>query len=158
MLQPQPHPLPLCQQLPRLQHILNLAPIHRNLSQLIKIFITEIVGLRRDSQEVGPDVAAGGAAEFGVFHRDVDAGLEGGVDVFDAVGGEEEDSFVVFEDAEEDWRGRVPLACDCIGTGGFQIVETAVSVAWVALIVLLNTSVNTSPDGDGDVSSVKELT
>ena len=31
----------------------------------------------------------------------MDAGLEGGIEGLDAVGGEEKDTFVVFEDAEE---------------------------------------------------------
>ena len=39
----------------------------------------------------------------------MDAGLEGGVDVVDAVGGEEEDAFVVFQDAEEDGDEFVAL-------------------------------------------------
>ena len=47
-------------------------------------------------------MATGRGVEFAVLHADVDAGLEGGVDVVDAVGGEEEDPLVVFEDAEED--------------------------------------------------------
>ena len=34
----------------------------------------------------------------------MDAGLEGGVDVVDPVGGEEEDALVVLENAKEDWR------------------------------------------------------
>ena len=49
-------------------------------------------------------MAAGGKGEVLVSHGDVDARLEGGVDVVDAVGGEEEDSLVVFEDTEEDSR------------------------------------------------------
>jgi hypothetical protein len=36
----------------------------------------------------------------------VDAGLEGGVEGLDAVGCEEEDAFIVFEDAEEYCRMR----------------------------------------------------
>ena len=50
-------------------------------------------------------MAAGGGGEVGVLHGDVDPGLECWIDVFDAVGGEEEDAFVVFEDAEEDCDG-----------------------------------------------------
>lgn len=47
------------------------------------------MGLGGDREEVGPDVAAGGGGEFGVFHGDVDAGLEGRVDVLDAIGRKE---------------------------------------------------------------------
>lgn len=39
--------------------------------------------------------------EFGVVETDVDAGGEGFVEVADAVGGEEEDTGVVFHEAEE---------------------------------------------------------
>ena len=39
----------------------------------------------------------------------MDTRLEGGIDVVDAVGGEEEDAFVVFQDAEEDGDEFVPL-------------------------------------------------
>lgn len=34
----------------------------------------------------------------------MDAGLKGGVDVLNTVGSEEEDAFVVFENAKEDFR------------------------------------------------------
>ena len=62
-------------------------------------------------EEVAPDMSAGGNGEIGVLHGDVDAGLEGRVDVVDAVGGEEEDALVVFQHAEENcmiviWRAR----------------------------------------------------
>ena len=57
-------------------------------------------------------------AEVVVLHADVDAGLEGGVDVVDAVGGEEEDAFVVFEDAEED--GDEFVAFEVVGGALFE--------------------------------------
>lgn len=47
-------------------------------------------------------MAAGRGGEVLIFHADVDARLEGGVDVLDPVGGEEKNAFVVFKDAEED--------------------------------------------------------
>jgi hypothetical protein len=64
------------------------------------------VGLRGDVEEVGPDVAAGGRGEFGVLHRDVNARLEGRVDVFHAVGREEKYSFIVLEDPQKDCDGE----------------------------------------------------
>ena len=92
------------EQLRRLEHIFNLAAVHVILGQLVQVLVAETVLLAIGGtvEEVDPDVSARGCAEVVVLHADVDAGLEGGVDVVDAVGGEEEDAFVVFEDAEED--------------------------------------------------------
>lgn len=86
MLKPQRHPLPRRQQLRRLEHILDLAAIQRVFGEAIEIGVAEVVALGRDGEEIGPNVAAGGGGEFVICHRDVNAGLEGGVDVFDAVG------------------------------------------------------------------------
>ena len=98
----QPLTLPTSQQLRRLEHILNLPPIHLIPRQHIKVFVTEVMlAFGRRVEEIDPDVAARGFAELAVPHADVDAGLKGGVDVVDAVGGEEKDAFVVFKDAEE---------------------------------------------------------
>lgn len=48
-------------------------------------------------------MAAGREGEVLIFHADVDARLKSGVDIIDPVGGEEENAFIVFEDAEEDY-------------------------------------------------------
>lgn len=67
--------------------------------------------MRPSSEEVAPNMAAGGNGEVVIVHGDVDAGLEGRVDVVDAVGGEEEDALVVFQHVEKNcmvviWRAR----------------------------------------------------
>ena len=106
----QPLALPTGQQLRRLEHVLNLPPIHLMPRQPIEVFVTEaVLPLCRSVEEIDPDEAARGFTELAVPHADVDTGLEGGVDVVDAVGGEEEDAFVVFEDAEEDGDEFVAL-------------------------------------------------
>lgn len=64
------------------------------------------MGLRGDVEEVGPDVAAGGGGELGVLHGDVNAGLEGRVDVFHAVGRQEKYPFIVLEDSQKDCGGE----------------------------------------------------
>ena len=109
VLKAQPHTLPTSQQLRRLEHILNLPPIHLIPRQHIEFLVAEAMALGRGVEEIDPDVAARGFAELAVAHADVDAGLEGGVDVVDAVGSEEEDAFVVLEDAEEDGDEFVAL-------------------------------------------------
>lgn len=55
-----------------------------------------------DAQVEAEDFARGRFVEGRVVEGDVDAGGEGLVKVADAVGREEEDACVVFEDAEED--------------------------------------------------------
>ena len=106
----QPLTLPTSQQLRRLEHILNLPPIHLIPRQQIQVLVTEVMlALGSSVEEIDPDVPTRGPAELVVPHADVDAGLEGGVDVVDAVGGEEEDAFVVLEDAEEDGDEFVAL-------------------------------------------------
>ena len=57
-------------------------------------------------------------AELFILHADMDTGLKGGVDVVDAVGGEEEDAFVVFEDTEED--GDEFVAFEVVGGALFE--------------------------------------
>lgn len=103
MLHSQPLPLPRRQHLRRLHRTLNLSPIQLDRAQLIQIRGADIAfffGQTHD--EVGPDLAAGRGGEDFVVEGDVDAGFEGWVEGFDAVGGQEHDAFVVFEEAEED--------------------------------------------------------
>ena len=147
--------LPTSQQLRRLEHILNLPPIHLMTRQHIEFFVTEamVLPLGRSVEEIDPDVAARGFAELAVPHADVYAGLEGGVDVVDPVGGEEEDAFIVLEDAEEDGdefvafqvvraalfeedvgfveeEDSVPFAChfEDVGQRGFHLVRVETEI------------------------------
>jgi len=104
MPHPQPLPLPRRQHLRRLDRTLDLPSIQLNRAQLIQVRSADIAFLfGKTHDEVGPDLAAGGLGEDFVVEGDVDAGFEGGVEGFDAVGGQEHDAFVVFEEAEEDW-------------------------------------------------------
>ena len=50
-----------------------------------------------------PNVAAGRKGKRAILHGDMNTGLERGINIVDAVGGQEEDAFVVFEHAEEDY-------------------------------------------------------
>ena len=129
MLEPQPNPLLTRKQLRRLEHILNLPPIHAKLRQLIQIPLRHLMLLpkptnllprirRRDDvimllgagvDEILPHVPPAGRGERLVAHGDVDARLEGRVDVVDAVRGQEKDALVVLEDAQEDGHELVAL-------------------------------------------------
>lgn len=60
-------------------------------------------------QKVAPDVTSRTRAQLIVLHADMDPALKGSIDVFDAVGGEKEYAFVVFEDAQEDGDEFVAL-------------------------------------------------
>lgn len=64
--------------------------------ELVTVVAVELV------VEVHEDLLALEVAEVGVSDGEVDAGLDGGVEGFDAVGGEDEDALVVFHDPEED--------------------------------------------------------
>ena len=81
-------------------------------------------------EEHGPDAALGFEGELAVFEAEVDAGLEGRVEVFDAVGGEEEDALEVFEQAQEDADEGV--AVDVLGLYvmlGYEFVSRIVGVS-----------------------------
>jgi hypothetical protein len=51
-----------------------------------------------------PDLVGLDAVEPGVEEGHMDAGFEGFIEGADAVGGKEEDAFIVFENAEEDLK------------------------------------------------------
>lgn len=53
-------------------------------------------------EEALPDLLAEHGREFGVVQGELDARAEGFAEGADAVAGEDEDSFVIFEDSEED--------------------------------------------------------
>ena len=93
------------------ERILNLAAVHVAVGQLVQVLVAEIVLLAIGGrfEKVGPHVSARGCAELVVVHADVNTRLESGIDVFDSVGGEEEDAFVVFQDAKEDGDELVSL-------------------------------------------------
>ena len=128
MLDPQPHTLPTRKQLRRLENILDLASIHLIRRQSIQILPAEVVLFRPagSGQEIAPDVSARGDAEFFVLHAYVDARLEGGVDVVHAVGGEEEDAFVIFEDAQE--YGNELVAFEVVGASSVRSLEVSIAV------------------------------
>ena len=87
--------------------VLDLAAVEHRLGEAIVVGVSEgdgadAVELAHALQEHGPDGLAGLVGELGVTEGDVDAGLEGVVEGFDAVGGEEEDALEVLEQAQED--------------------------------------------------------
>lgn len=99
----QAFPLPRREHLRRLHRTLDLPPIQLNRAQRIQVRRADIAfRVGKPHEEVRPDLAAGGWGEDFVVEGHVDAGLERGIEGFDAVGGEEHDAFVVFEEAEED--------------------------------------------------------
>lgn len=114
LLNAQFHPLLARQQLGRLEHVLDLSPVHLVARQAIQIRIREGVFLpstgrgfgRSSLYEIGPNVAAGRERELLVFHADMNARLESSVDVFDPIRRKEEDTFVVFENPQKDCFGR----------------------------------------------------
>ena len=88
------------------EHVLDLPAVEIDLGEGVELGGAQAAGL---ADEGVPDVAAAGGRQGGVLHADVDAGVEGVVDVADAVGGEEEDALVVLEDAQEDGDHLVAL-------------------------------------------------
>lgn len=77
------------QQASRLDHVLDLATIELSLSKLVQLRVGELLRVSSTSQELGPDVAAGGCIEVLVGQRNMNSRFEGRVDVFGPVSGEE---------------------------------------------------------------------
>lgn len=98
-----------------LDYVLDLAAVNGNLREGIQIALRYPPGLAGDGEKVAPDVTPRGGGELGVVDRDVDAGVECGVEGLNAVGSEEKDAFVIFQDAEEDcvvvFKLRILLIC-----------------------------------------------
>jgi hypothetical protein len=82
-----------------LDYVLDLAAIDGNLREGIQVALSYPLG---DGEKVAPNVAPRGGGELGIVDSDVDAGAECSVEGLNAVGSEEKDAFVVFEDTEED--------------------------------------------------------
>lgn len=97
----QPLPLLRSQQLHRLKHIHNLAPIELPHRQSIDLLVGKrrgvFVGAR---EEGGPQHAVGVEVQLVVLEEEVDAGFERGVDVVDAVGRQEEDALVILQEPQ----------------------------------------------------------
>ena len=105
MLQPHIHALVQRERLRAAHQILDLPPIQRVSRQHLEVRVAEARDahlLAHHVDEHGPDGLLGFVRELAVAQGDVDARLEGVVEGFDAVGGEEEDALEVFEEAEED--------------------------------------------------------
>ena len=99
------------EQLCSLEHVFNFTAIHVIVCQLIQVFVTKIVLLatERRIEKIDPNMSARGCAEFIILHADMDPRLESGIDVVDSVSGEEENAFIVFQDAKEDGDEFVSL-------------------------------------------------
>ena len=115
------------QSLGRTDGILDLSSIQVMLGHLIKIAGRE--DSRLDAldfldfgEKHGEDAALGFEGQLAVFEAEVDAGLEGRVEVFHAVGGEEEDALEVFEQAQEDADEGV--AVDVLGLCVMSVYES----------------------------------
>jgi hypothetical protein len=81
-----------CQQMGCLEHVLDLSAIQRHSGQCLQLFIREYLGTGGAGQELLPDMATGSHIQIGVDDGDVNSGFKGGVDVFSAIGSQEEDS------------------------------------------------------------------
>jgi hypothetical protein len=102
MHNPQLHPLAPRQQPHRLDGILDLPPIQIRLGQQPQFLLTQIQArpnLLAPEQEFRPDLKPQLNCQFGIIDRDVDQGFKGGIDGAHAVGGQEHQSLVVFEES-----------------------------------------------------------
>lgn len=100
---PQPFPLLTSKQLRSLEHILNLPPIHLMPRQLPHLIIRKpMLPLPTQHQKVIPHMPSRTRTELIILHADMDTRLESGIDIVHAVGGEEENAFIIFKDTEED--------------------------------------------------------
>lgn len=80
------------QQLRGLQNILNLTSIQVNARQLLNLVLSKILSLRKGS----PDPATTLKRQALVSQTQMNARLEGRIDVINTVGSQEEEGFVVF--------------------------------------------------------------
>lgn len=81
-----------CQQMGCLEHILDLSAIQRHSGQCLQLFIGESLGSCGASQELLPDMATGSRLQIRIDDGDVNSRFKGGIDVFSAVGSQEEDA------------------------------------------------------------------
>ena len=105
MLQPHGRLLMQRQRLRTPDQILDLPSIQLVAREHVELVLAEVRDghlLAHHGDEHAPDGLLGAVRELAVAQGDVDAGLEGVVEGFDAVGGEEEDALEVLEEAEED--------------------------------------------------------
>ncbi len=72
------------------------------LRQHIQFLLRKSMSLPTQTEKVAPNVTSGTRAQLIVLHADMDPALKGGIDIVDAVGGEKEYAFVVFENTQED--------------------------------------------------------
>ena len=96
----------LRQQPRRLQHILDLPSIQLHLGQRVQLPLAQPRAL---AYKRLPDLPSARGVERRILHADVDAGVEGVVDVADAVCRQEENPLVVLEHAQEDADHLVAL-------------------------------------------------
>ena len=78
-------------------------------------------GVGRRGEEVAPHLGAGRGVEVRVVQREVDAGVEGLVELDGAVRGEDEDAAEVLEHAQED--GDALVACGVVRIGVAALEE-----------------------------------
>lgn len=93
------------QQLCRLKDVLDLSPIQFHLSQRINLLVREALALGESNPDLSPTLKA----EIIIHLAEVDSRVERGINVVYAVGGQKQETFVVFEDSEEDGDQFVPL-------------------------------------------------
>ena len=101
LLQGQGLALAVGQRFGRAYAILDLAAVVVALGKGVQASVVD-VNVLDACKEVFPHRLAGGLVEVAVLQGDVDAALESLVEGVDAVGGEDQDALVVFEQAQED--------------------------------------------------------
>ena len=91
------------EELGALDQVFDFSPIEFHAGQLVEVGFADVKLVPvKTAQEIPPDASAGFWGQGDVRKEEIDAGLEGVVDLGEAVGCEEEDSLVVFELGKED--------------------------------------------------------
>ena len=104
------------QQLGRLEHILALSAIQLELGQRLNLLLRNAALLALE--EIAPHRLPALIVELGIVQTEVDPRLKRRVNVVNAVRGEEENAFVVLEQAQEDADELVAL--EVVRGAGFE--------------------------------------